>query len=263
MATKVTWTGTREELVEQAEKLAAMLAGTTQDDDNAGLMFLSSIGLAALADIKMAFLLKASGGTDDTGDTWPPLSPSTIAGRRVGPKDSAKAREWTKIRNRELKKIKGQFEKQQGELFDRFLLSLDPKLALKRAKTIAAHRASEHTGLTKLQALGARNVEILRDTGVLLNSISPGVLSDTGTYAKPGNDGGDQQVFELSAGQIILGTSVKYSSIHQTGTEHIPQRKIVPEDEADIPDAWWERWLDASMKSLEVAAADVFGKSES
>jgi hypothetical protein len=259
MATRVTFVGTREELVQQAELLAAMLTGTKPDTHNIGLMFLSSIGMAALADIHMAFLIKAGGGTDDTGDKWPPLAPSTIAGRRVGPRDSLVAREWTKVRNREYKKLQNQFKKHEGDLYERFLVSLDPASARQRAKTIAAIRAREHTGLTKLQALGGRNVEILRDTGILLNSLSPGIRSSGGSYSKPSGDGGSDQMFELLSGTVIVGTNTSYAAAHQTGSKHLPQRKIVPEGESDIPEEWWDRWLGAAVKSIEATAALLFG----
>lgn len=117
-------------------------------------------GLVALGRIKRAFITKSRGGTDEAGERWEPLAPSTIARRRHGKRKSA-------------------------------------------------------------------NVEILRDTGLLLNSMSPGI-----TIA--------EQVFRIGRGEVIVGTNRKWAGVHHNGSRNgrIPQRRLWPEPR-NWPESWW------------------------
>jgi len=202
----------------------------------------------ALSDIKTAFIAKSRGGTDELGIKWPPLSPATIANRRVGPKDkrdNADIAEREKIRKRETAKA-----------LKRYRLSLPEDEAQRRAKIVGGLKATWQTGKTKVETLGARDVEILRDTGVLFNSLSPGNLTRGGggnlTYAKPTAEGGEEQTFDVKPGEVIVGTTVAYASTHQRGDpdRNIPARPFLPPDGASVPDIWWKRWLAIANKAL-------------
>lgn len=228
---------------EQAKRLALML-GTLLNKNNhpVGRAFMSSVGFGALSDIKQAYIVKAKGGTDEMGIKWPPLHPKTVANRRVGKKDLAdpdiKARET--IRKREEKK-----------LLKRYLLSMPVSEATKKARQVASLRATIQTGKTKVQTLGGRQVEILRDTGVLFNSLSPGVLIPGGEYRSSEDD----QIFELNAGKIIVGTNVLYAATHNYGdaSRGIPRRQFLPDNDGQVPEVWWDRWFAIAQVSLGVA----------
>lgn len=237
----VQFRGSRAELSGVIEQLQAVLAGDAPDRHGIAKGFFGAIGLAALSDVKDAFVIKAKGGTDELGIKWKPLAPSTIANRRVGPRDrkdpAIALRE--KIRKRETKKA-----------LARYRLSLPEEEAQRRSKIVGGIKATQLTGKTKIQTLGSRDVEILRDTGVLLNSLSPGRWTQSG-YTKPTTEGGDEQIFEIEPGEVIVGTNVEYASVHQNGSANIPARPFLPEKE--IPTIWWNRWIKVANKALSVA----------
>ena len=57
---------------------------------------------------------------------------------------------------------------------------------------------------TLVDKYGHRIVEILRDTGLLLNSLSPGVYSS-------------ERVFKVGHGEVIVGTNRKGAAAHHHG----------------------------------------------
>ena len=191
---QVVFRGSRQDVSRVMRTVAAVLAGSGQDTHGIGKGFLTAIGFGALSDVKTAFVAKARGGTDEMGIKWPSLSPATIANRRVGAKDK---RENVDIAERE--KIR---KRETAKALKRFRLSLPEDEAQRRARIVGGLKATRQTGKLKVDALGGRNVEILRDTGVLFNSLSPGQLVRGGggnlTYSKPTREGGDEQTFELS-----------------------------------------------------------------
>jgi hypothetical protein len=240
--------GTREELIAKVQEVIDALAGKGPDVAGIGKSVLIAMGVAALGDIMDAFVVKSRGGTDAMGIKWPPLDPKTVAARRVGPRDtrnSAAIKEREKIRKREFKKA-----------LKRYQMSLPPEEARRRAAMVAGIRATRLTGQTKVETLGGRNVEMLRDTGILANSLSPGVMTGDGaamSYSKPSGEGGDQQLFDLLPGAVIVGSNLPYAGRHQNGDPpaNLPARPFLPRDESDIPEEWWENWLEAGAITLE------------
>jgi hypothetical protein len=272
MPTTIEFRGSRDDVRGIVNELAAMLAGKRADTFGIAEGFQLSLGFAALSDIKAAFIQKAAGGTDEMGIGWPSLSPKTIANRRVGAGDKGLGkkitrrpgqstleaaqqallvRKWERIRKRETKRALVRFQ----------ISGLDEKEALRRARIVGSIKAGKEIGATKVEILGGRKVEILRDTGRLLNSLSPGILGGSGnltSYSKPSQDGGEDQIFEVPAGEVIVGTNTVYAGTHQHGRQHIPQRKILPDDETPVPPIWWDRWLAIAVQGLAVGAAILF-----
>ena len=162
MAT-IRFKGSRAEARAIAGRLGGILSGRLPDEARVGEGFRSAIGFGALTDIKEAFVTKARGGRDEMGIRWKPLKPSTIANRRVGAgRQPTEIAERRRIQRRETNKA-----------LRRFRLSLPEGEARRRANIVGGLRATQLTGKTKIETLGGRQVEILRDTGVLLNSITP------------------------------------------------------------------------------------------
>ena len=111
---------------------------------------------------------------------------------------------------------------------------------------------------------GAGGVEILRDTSVLLNSISPGQISGGAnnlSYSKPNGDGGAEQVFHHLENGVVVGTNVTYGVYHQNGTKHMPARPFLP-DGQKIPREWKQRWLKAAMQAVRIAARTAFERRQ-
>lgn len=267
MAT-INFRGSRADVSRIAQRLAGILSGREPDTLGIGRGFLLALGFAVLSSVKEAYVIKARRGTDAMGIQWPELSPKTVANRRIGPKDIREnplIAKFVKIRKRESARIRREFKKQEGKLFERFLLSLDAKEARKQAKRTASIRAFREIGLTKVQLLGGRIVDILRDTGVLLNSLSPGRLTGSGvnvSYSQPSGEGGEDQVVDVSPGELIVGTNVAYAATHQFGnpSKRIPRRQFLPDDESQVPEVWWEDWLDISVRSLEAGTRLLFSQ---
>ena len=101
------------------------------------------------------------------------------------------------------------------------------------ASTVAARLrkagGGAKTGKGKGKAKGkyAGSVEILRDTGELFRSLSPGVED------RPSNAPG--QVLRTTTNRIVVGTNKK--TWHQKGTKRLPARRLWPAD-GKIPPAW-------------------------
>lgn len=78
-------------------------------------------------------------------------------------------------------------------------------------------------------AAGAGKADVLRDTGRLLRSLTPGV---------DGVARGPDQVVRTLPGAVVVGTNVPYAEYHQTGTRHLPARPVLPRN-GRIPPAYW------------------------
>lgn len=263
--------GSRAEARELANRLADLLTGANGQASGIASGFLSALGFAALSSIKDAFVTKAKGGTDEMGIKWPKLSRPYLAyGRRFGRGEQARLKRAAGLGaghryapggrkgllTREQLRIWRQI---YARTLRRLLLSMDEQ----EAKRVAAGHAwkvlkDEHQARTKLEVFGNRHVEILRDTGVLLNSLSPGRLASDG-YRKPGGDGAQHQIFELRTASVIVGTNVKYAAAHNYGIPgRMPRRQFLPDDESQVPDLWWEDWLDVAVKALAIGVRRLY-----
>lgn len=187
---------------------------------------LTRCGLAALGRIKQAFVVKARGGTDEAGERWAPLSPKTIA--------YSKTRQHGRGGRTKAEKARDAFPSQalNNRQRDRWWALYRQGLAIfKGDKGSAAKRAwgilKREGATTLLQKYGGRQVEILRDTGPLLNSLSPGVATA-------------EQVFKVGPGSVIVGTRRKGAAAHHAGIPgRLPQRRLWPEP-GKWPASWWK-----------------------
>jgi phage gpG-like protein len=87
----------------------------------------------------------------------------------------------------------------------------------------------------------AGRVEILRDTGRLLRSLTPGVDAI-----------GPEGVLRTPPGRVIVGTNVPYAGYQHRGTRRIPARPLWPLD-GRLPGNW-TRELAATLKRGVLAA---------
>lgn len=202
-----------------------------------------AIAMEALSFIKDAFIVKSRGGTDEAGDSWPPLSPTTIAYRRnhpglAGKRAAAKAEgrpgrplltqaenaRWKQLYARKLRHLAG----------DPLLLSIPSATVKSQAAAYAWYVLKLEGAKTILGEYGKTQVDILRDKGLLLNSLSPGEMVGVQNSA--------EQILEAGAGEVIVGTNRKGAAAHHKGTDRIPQRRLWPEP-SRWPGAWFRRLL--------------------
>lgn len=215
-------------------------------ENNVGASLVRGVQLrvagALLSEIEQAFIAKSRGGVGSDGIRWPPLKRETIAQRRIGPGDLAaigikgagkpKGRVrglLTKDQDKEWRKI---FATTLGWLMAKF--GLPEAEAKVRAAQTAWAKLKAMGAKTKLEVLGGRQVDTLRDTGELLASFSQG------TDGLP--SGAEGQIVRLGPGTITVGTNKK--PWHHN-TRKPWRRPFWPDDH--LPEPW--------ARSIEIAAA--------
>lgn len=263
MTDRVYFRGSREEARAIARRLKAMLIGKAPDSLGIAKGVFTAIGFAALADIRDDFLTKARGGTGEDGEKWPPLSKEYLAyGRRFGKGEQAALKKRAGL-GEQHKYAPGnnkglltavqlkRWNKLFAQYLKRFMVSMPIESAKERAAQVAWSILKKEGAQTKLNIFGSRQVDVLRDTGVLFNSLSPGQISGGGpqsVYRPPSGPGGEDQVFDTIANGVIVGTTVPYAAAHNYGVPgKMPKRQFLP---ARTPDAWKERWVRASEQAL-------------
>lgn len=187
-----------------------------------GLM--GRIGAAALARIRAAFLVKSAGGTDEAGDSWPPVTPATAAygrgresseGRRPSAAlTPAQNTRWWQVYRQQLARFRG----------DRG-----------RAAAFAWTILKREGAVTLIARYGGRGADILKNTGELLASLTP-------------NSQSPHAVFRTYPGEVVLGTSRAGAAAHHEGVPgRLPRRRLWPE-----PRRWPAAWRsDINQQALE------------
>jgi hypothetical protein len=211
------------------------------------------MGLTALMFIKQAFVIKASGGTDEAGESWVPLKKTTVAYSRrhlgvlwPGSKRAPFAPSWMLT------------EKQRKRWWDlyRSFGGGSPSGSAYHAIGVgggwAAARAwaivKAEGGKTLLGEYGNTKVQILRDTGLLLNSLSPGFIpTDQNPPVPPPKP--EDQVFSFAHGEVIVGTNRKWAIAHHEVRGHNPKRRLWPEP-SKWPSGWWSSILNQGRMGL-------------
>jgi hypothetical protein len=234
--------------------------------DRAAKSVFNAIGFVALSDIHEDFVTKSRGGTGEDGVRWPPLSPEYLAyHRRFGPGEKAALKRAAGLGKGHSKGVQGKSgllnsaqQKQWYAVYNRTIAWAAQRFDIAKAHHIAAGHAwnvvKAGGAKTMLEVYGTRQVDILRDTGVLLNSLSPGYF-DGEEYTKPTVEGGDQQIFRPIADGIVIGTSVPYAGAHQDG-KGVPKRPFLPER---VPDSWIQRWANVGIQAVAVALRKYVG----
>lgn len=263
MTSPIYFRGNRMQARQIARQLKDALTGRASDPFGLAKGVFMAVGLAALSDIKDDFVRKANGETGEDGVKWPDLSPAYKAyGRRFGKGEQTALKAAAGLGKKHSRGVdgkKGLLTADQQKLWNkifasrlaRFLLSLPEGQAKARAAQIAWAEVKRAGGKTMISVFGSRKVQILRDTGVLLNSLSPGELTGT-TYQKPSGDGGDDQVFEAISNGVIVGTNVPYAGVLNNGSaaKGIPARPFLPKI---TPPVWQARWSKVAQQAIGIA----------
>ena len=253
MAT-VKFRGTHADVVRIAHQLAAIMSGRATETHGIAEGFMLNLGFGALSDIKNAYIQKSLGATDEAGVRWPKLAPFTVIQReRRRQRETKKQRSTREAR---LEKLQRRTRKEITETaLRRFRMSLPEAEAQRRAQALGAQ-----------VVISGKSLQILRDTGVLFNSLGPGRLTGRAgsvSYSKPHVEGGEEQIFETAPGEVIVGTNVAYASTHQHGDSgrNIPARPFLPTSATGVPQVWWDRWTAIANKALVASAELLFRRS--
>jgi hypothetical protein len=217
------------------------------------------LGLVLLGRIKQAFIVRARGGTDESGLKWAPLSKKTIAYSRrhkkhflPGGEFVEKPKSWLPRGNVRAKSAPSwMLTKPQRErwwkLYRQFLGAYrgDQSHAAAVAWTILKREGAT----TLIATYGNLPVEILRDKGFLLNSLSPGIIvgADMPPVPPPKKP---LQVFRTPPGEVVVGTTRKWAKQHHEGRPgKYPARRLWPEVN-NWPASWWNDILGQSLYGL-------------
>ena len=197
------------------------------------------MGMAALSTIQADFITKARGGTGKDGIKWPPLQKATIANRRPAPRKKRGERPRGLLTESQDARWRRIFAQTKAWLVAKHGLS-DSDAAARAAQTAWA-KLKAAGAKTKLDVWGNRQVEILRDFGLTLMSLSPGVTSP-------------HQIFRLPPGQVIVGTN--RNVWHHLGTRRLPQRRFWPKT-GQFPVGYFEPVTVACQRGMLEALARV------
>lgn len=187
------------------------------------------VGLQALDLIQQAFVVKSRGGTDEAGERWQPLAPSTVARR------NAKPRRRPRGTTHPSAALTPKQRQRWWELYKRGLAWFKGDKAHAAAGAWVKLRA-EGGARTLAEKFGLGQVEILRDTGLLKNSLSPGVPPDAAGSSPPRVK---HQVFRLGRGEVTIGTNRQGAAAHHRGLGHVPERRLWPRV-SRWPARWWQ-----------------------
>lgn len=231
--------------------LKQILLGREVDRYGIARGFSLRLAVAFLSKVKQSFIAKARGGTDEAGDSWPPLTKEYLAYGR-GPKSTRTAGGLAPggkdgfMTPAELK--------QWRMIFARNLKWLAARMSLDEAKGVAAAiawKAMKRAGVrTKLEVFGNRPHEILRDRGILFNSLSPGILVESGpsaSYSEP-----DSQVVRVLPGEVAVGTNVAYAAYHHNAKSPSRRRRLWPDGQR-LPANWVQSFIRHASAGLESA----------
>lgn len=256
MPTIYTKASRREEIERLIRSLPGMLAGKIPDAYGIVRGFKLRIAFAFFSIIKENFIVKSRGGTDEAGIKWPPLSEKYLAYVRPMGRNGRGSRKPPHAGKLSPGGNDGFMSKAQLKQWRKWYAGALKYLALQmpigeakaRAAAIAWSKSKAAGVRTKLEVFGRREVEILRDRGILYNSLSPGVLTVLGADASYAPPAPEQVVRELPDG-LLAGTNVEYAAKHHLG-DGVPARPLWPPD-GDLPEIWVIEMAEVGASGLE------------
>lgn len=257
MPTFYTKASRREEIERLIRSLPAMLAGKIPDAYGIVRGFKLRVAFSFFSIIRENFIVKSRGGTDEAGIRWRPLSERYLAYTRPMGRNGSGSRQPPRAGRSAPGGNDGFMSAAQLKQWRRWYASALKYLALQmplgEAKARAAASAwakSKRAGVrTKLEVFGRREVEILRDRGILFNSLSPGVLTVLACDADYAPPAPEQVVRELGDG-LLCGTNVEYAAKHHLGLDNCPPRPFWPTD-GNLPETWLAEMTEVGASGLE------------
>lgn len=222
------------------------------------------VGMVALACVQEAFIVKAGGGMGDDGIAWAPLKKQTIANRPMGAGDRQSMKGYGGHNGKDkLGRIKRGFlspaeDAQWRRIFAtrkaQFIAryGMDDAAASARAGQIAWATLKSQGAKTKLEVLGNRKVQIGRDTGRLLNSLSPAIANPESQSIMVEARDVEDQILREEDGAVVIGSNVAYA-----GPFH-KMRPLWPDGE--LPPAWGIRVAEAAASGIAEAIEMIIGQ---
>lgn len=242
------FTGGKAALMQRLRELPALLSGKGGDPSGDVERLLRALGVEALSIVREAFVVKSRGGVDEAGISWPPLSPRTIAYGRRHPGLSAKRKAAAKKGRPGRPLLTAAQDKLWRGVFTstaRHLASTGEKNATAQAAAMAWAMVKRQGGKTILLEYGGVKVEVMRDTGRLLSSLSPGSTDN---------------LLRVGQGEVVVGTNVVYARRQHEGNaaRKLPARRLWPEADG-WPAVWWDRLGDVLRDGVKAVVGRAVG----
>ena len=198
--------------------------GSIPDRHRIGSVFWGTFTRELFKRIHRSYEVRSEGGTDDLGNKFKPLSPSTIAARPIG-KGQLGTFGLTKKQSGTAfgKRTRGLLTPKENDLwklvYARNVARLRLNVNERTARNVAAKKAWAAVkaigAKTRKELLSKRNVLIMRVTDRIFNSLEP--AGGTGYYRAK-----KDQLYEQVSGTITLGTLVEYAKHHNDTRPVIP-----------------------------------------
>lgn len=244
----------RPELEAIVKSLPALLAGKVDDPYGIARGFKLRVAFAFFMVVKEEFIVKSRGGTDAAGIQWPALSAEYLAYTRPMGRNGSGSRSPPHAGGLAPGRVGNDgfmsaldltlWRRDYAQALAWLSASEDVKVAKGHAAAIAWNKAKTRGVKTKLQVFGKRDVEILRDRGILFNSLSPGIINEAGPDAS--YSPAENQVVEDQPGMLIVGTSVPYAYYHQVN----PGRRPIWPNNGELPDVWMDDIIEVAVSGL-------------
>lgn len=234
---------TRQQVEGRIRRSIAAVLGRVPDPDGTVHGLLMRLGVRLLSLIQADFVTLSRGGTSTWGIKWAPLKPATIAQRRT-------SRAELKSLGITGRRVRGFLTPAEDRIWRRIFATrlawlrahgMSEGAAKGRAAAIAWTALKAMGAKTKLEVLGSRVVDVLRDTSELFRSLSPGFED------QPSN--ADGQIFQVEPGRVTVGTNKK--PWHHAGNpaRNLPARPFWPTD-GNLPPEWRDALLQTLLRGL-------------
>ena len=223
-------TSNRQQLRELLGNLPMLLSGRSNPigaGERVRTAALKAGAVELLSIIQEAFIAKARGGTDEAGISWKPLDRKTVAYGRRHP-GLASARGAAKGKGRASRPL---LTDAQDSVWRAVYAQSLRRLGSAEAAAAAWAVVKGMGGKTILAEYGGVTVEIGRDTGRLLNSLTAGT---------------PDSLMEILRNSVVVGTNVEYAGYFHAKRPLWPDR---------LPDVWQERVAQAMATGLMQALA--------
>jgi len=252
------------EVVKMIEDLPRQIIGKDRDKMRIGRDMRARMAHTLLMHVSQAFDVKSTGGTDEAGMKWLPLTPKYLAYVKGRPKVMRKRASERgasferggngyRTNRREHLSMK-QFRAWKKE-YNAALARYQAVFPFEKARAMAANSAWRKTrqmhGLSLMQQYGFRITQILVEDGLLRASLEPGEV-DGGSYRKSD----PRQLFREFAGMFYVGSNMRIAAIHHESKKktHGPakgtvQRRLWPEM-SGMPKEWWDEICNQGVAAI-------------
>jgi len=200
------------------------ISGERFDRYGVGRVFWSTVASEFYSRLYRSYEVRSEGGADDLGNSFKPLSPTTIALRPIQRGSLGKLgltkRSGTALKDRKRGLLSPREDTKWKQIYSRALRRLAFVVPLGKAKQIAAAKAwtemKQKGAKTKKDVLGSRDVLIMRVTDQIYDSLKPSKSGSRG-YRPRRN-----QLFEQAGKNLVLGTTVPHAKFHNKTRPVIP-----------------------------------------